>query len=165
LTAVLALAATPAAAACGDEPRMHALDFWLGRWIVSWEREFAGHNVIETILDGCAVTERWLDARGRAAFSLFWYDRNEGRWKQVFLTERPLGVGATKEKAEVTAMTTPARIRFQGRYPGGADGTVIDDRTTLTLEAPDRVRQQIEVSTDGGKTWKTVFDGDYRRAD
>jgi hypothetical protein len=164
LAACIVLAATPAAAACGDEPRMHALDFWLGRWIVSSEREFAGHNVIAPILDGCAVTERWLDARGRAAFSLFWYDRNEDRWKQVFLTERALGVGATKEKAEVAGMTTPTQIRFQGRYPG-AEGTIIDDRTTLTLEAADRVRQLIEISTDGGKTWKTVFDGDYRRAD
>ena len=39
------------------------------------------------------------------------------------------------------------------------------DRTTLTREAPDRVRQLIEVSKDGGKTWVSVFDAEYRRKD
>jgi hypothetical protein len=165
LAAAILLASTSAAAGCGDEPRLRALDFWIGRWTVSWYGEFVGHNVIEKALDGCAVTERWLDFRGRAAFSLFWYDRNEDRWKQVFLTDRALEVGATKEKAESTLLTTPHRVRFQGSYPGRENGTIIDDRTTLTLEAPGRVRQLIEISTDGGKTWHTTFNGVYRPAD
>ena len=165
LAAAIFFTAGRAAAACADEPRLRALDFWIGRWTVSWYGEFVGHNVIEKALDGCAVTERWLDFRGRAAFSLFWYDRNEDRWKQVFLTDRALEVGATKEKAEATLLTTPHRVRFQGSYPGRENGKIIDDRTTLTLEAPDHVRQHIEISTDGGKTWHTTFDGEYRRAD
>ena len=165
LAILLLLADPPATADCAGEPRLHALDFWLGRWLVSWEGEFVGHNVIEKTLDGCAVTERWLDVRGRAAFSLFWFDPGEDRWKQVFLTDHALDVGATKEKAEVTSLTTPTRIRFQGRYPGHADGSLIEDRTTLTLEKPEHVRQLIEISTDGGETWKAVFDGKYIRAD
>jgi hypothetical protein len=164
LATALLLTAAPAAA-CGDEPRLHALDFWLGRWIVSAEREFAGHNVIEKILDGCAVTERWLSARGHVGLSLFWFDRHADRWKQVWVTDRALDVGGSKEKTEVRELTTPERIRFQGHYPGGQDRTIIEDRTTLTLDAPGRVRQRIEISTDGGKTWKTVFDGEYRPAD
>lgn len=165
LAILLLLAGSPAAADCADEPRLRALDFWLGRWLVSWQGEFVGHNVIEKTLDGCAVTERWLDVRGHEALSLFWYHRGEDRWKQVFLTDHALDVGATKEKAELTDLTTPTRIRFQGRYPGRAPGKIVDDRTTLTLEAQGRVRQQIEISTDGGATWKTVFDGEYRRAE
>ena len=113
LAILLLLAGSPATANCGSEPRLHALDFWLGHWVVSWEGEFVGHNVIERALDDCAVTEHWLDVQGRAAFSLFWYDRGEDRWKQVFLTDRALDVGATKEKAEVTSMTTPT-IRIPG---------------------------------------------------
>ena len=42
-------------------------------------------------------------------------------------------------------------------------GITIDDRTTLTREAPDRVRQLIEISKDGGRTWLAVFDAEYRR--
>jgi hypothetical protein len=131
---------------------------------VSWNGEFVGHNVIEKTLDGCAVTERWLDARGRSAFSLFWYDRHDDRWRQVFLTDRALDPGATKEKAEMRELTAPDRIRFQGRYPGREAGTIIDDRTTLTLEASGRVRQHIEISMDGGKTWQSAFDGIYTPA-
>jgi hypothetical protein len=165
LAAALILPGIAAADSCGDDPRRHALDFWLGSWNVSWNDEFVGHNLVESVLEGCAVTERWLDVRGRSAFSLFWFDRETNRWKQVFLTDQAFRTGATKEKSEVTEMTTPTRIRFQGRYPGRGTDASIDDRTTLTLEAPGLVRQHIEVSEDGGSTWRTVFDGTYRRAE
>jgi hypothetical protein len=165
LAAALILPGVVAADSCDDDPRRHALDFWLGSWNVSSNGEFVGHNLVESVLDGCAVTEQWLDVRGRSAFSLFWFDRESNRWKQVFVTDHAFRTGATKEKSEVTEMTTPTRIRFQGRYPAREAGAFIDDRTTLTVEAPGRVRQLIEISEDGGGAWKTVFDGTYRRAE
>jgi hypothetical protein len=158
------LAPMSAAASCGDEPRLRALDFWLGRWEVLTEHEIAGFDVVEAVLDGCAVTERWLDAQGHAGFSLFWFDRDADNWRQLWLTDRALDVAGTKEKVEVSGVTTPTRIRFEGHYPGRTGGAVIYDRTTLTLESPDRVRQLIEISTDGGQSWTAVFDGEYRRA-
>jgi hypothetical protein len=165
LAALLLSASTKAGAACGDEPRLHALDFWLGRWEVTAGGQPSGRNAIEAILGGCAVTEHWLDVDGNAGLSLFWYDRNADRWKQVWVTEQALLPGGAKEKTEVRELTTPAQIRFQGRYPARAPGVTIEDRTTLTREAEGRVRQLIEVSKDGGKTWTAVFDAEYRRAD
>lgn len=163
--ALLLLASATARAGCGDEPRLHALDFWLGHWDVTAGGEPSGKNDIDAILGGCALTEHWLDVQGGAGISLFWYDRSADRWKQVWVTEQALLPGGAKEKTEVRELTSPTQIRFQGRYPGRAPGVVIDDRTTLTREAPDRVRQLIEVSKDGGKTWVSVFDAEYRRKD
>jgi hypothetical protein len=37
------------------------------------------------------------------------------------------------------------------------------NRITWTPRSPTEVRQHWEVSTDGGTTWRTVFDGTYRR--
>lgn len=165
LTVLLLVASAPAGAGCGDDPRRHALDFWLGRWTVTSGQEAAGSNLIEAILDGCAVTERWLDVEGHTGLSLFYFDANADRWKQVWVTDRAFAIGGTKEKTEVRELTTPTRIRFQGHYPGRAPGALIEDRTTLTRETPDRVRQLIEVSKDDGKTWTPVFDAEYRRAD
>jgi hypothetical protein len=159
------LVSTGAHAGCSDEPRLHALDFWLGRWTVTEGGAPSGRNDIEAILDGCAVAEHWLDVEGHAGLSLFWYDRPANRWKQVWVTEQALEAGGAKEKAEVRELTSDTQIRFQGRYPGRMPGVTIDDRTTLTRETPDRVRQLIEISKDGGKTWNPVFDAEYRRAD
>ena len=36
-------------------------------------------------------------------------------------------------------------------------------RLSFTNLGPDRVRQLWERTTDQGKTWKVMFDGDYRR--
>ncbi len=79
------------------------------------------------------------------------------------MTAQALESGGAKEKMEVRDLTTPSRIRFQGRYPGRTPGITIDDRTTLTREAPDRVRQLIEISKDGGRSCLAVFDAEYRR--
>jgi hypothetical protein len=41
---------------------------------------------------------------------------------------------------------------------------LILDRTTLPTIADGGVRQIIEISRDGGTTWRTTFDGIYVRA-
>jgi hypothetical protein len=43
------------------------------------------------------------------------------------------------------------------------DGKARLERLTFFHQGPDRVRQLWEQSADGGRSWKTVFDGEYRR--
>lgn len=141
------------ASECGQLPHMHALDFWIGRWDVSQGGQLVGTNTIESTLNGCAVLEHWRDVEGGEGTSLFYYDQSADRWKQVWITNKALDAGGTKEKIEQTEYTNNGRIRFQGR-----------DRTTLTREPNGKVRQLIESTPDNGKTWRATFDAIYQPA-
>jgi hypothetical protein len=151
-------AAPPFAAGGGcAAPEYHALDFWLGEWEVRDPAgSLEGTNRIAADLSGCAVRESWTDAKGVRGESTFFYDRAARRWKQVWITED----GDWKEKAQVES--PPGSVRFQGELPRPNGGTVLD-RTTLTLLDDGRVRQRIEQSRDGGKTWPASWEGLYAR--
>jgi hypothetical protein len=138
-------------------PDYHALDFWLGDWQVRNPRGgLEGTNRIVADLSGCTVRESWTDAAGGRGESTFFFDRATRRWKQVWVTDG----GGWKEKAQVAA---PAgAIRFQGELPRPAGGTVLD-RTTLMRLPDGGVRQLIEQSPDGGKTWPASWEGIYSR--
>jgi hypothetical protein len=151
----------PTSSACADEPRLHALDFWLGDWDVFSGNDKDGTNRIRSILHGCAVEELWRDVQGGEGRSLFYFDRASNRWKQVWVTEQGLAIGGTKEKVEQVELTTPTSVRFEGSYPGRSGVTVLD-RTTLTRNPDRSVRQLIEVSLDDGATWRATFDAVYR---
>jgi ketosteroid isomerase-like protein len=110
-----------------------------------------GTNTVESTLNGCAVLEHWRDVEGGEGSSLFYYDRSADRWKQVWVTDQALYPGGMKEKVEQIEQTSSGRLRFQGRH-----------RTTLTREADGKVRQLIESTPDGGKTWRATFDALYQ---
>jgi len=143
---------TSQAEECRFSARMHALDFWIGKWEVSQNGRVVGTNTIESTLNGCAILEHWRDVKGGEGTSLFYFNPNEDLWKQVWITSQSLKLGGTKEKIEDRDYTASGRIRFMGM-----------DRTTLTQEADGKVRQLIETPADGGKTWVTTFDAVYQR--
>jgi hypothetical protein len=143
---------------CKDDPAYAKLDFWVGRWEVfdpAGKKE--GDNLIEKVLASCAIVENWTEADGSRGKSLFYYLRRERRWKQVWITD----TGFVKEKAELLDDAGPG-LRFQGELPLPS-GTTVLDRTTLTRMPDGRVRQVIEQSRDGGKTWSS-WEGIYVRA-
>ena len=147
---------------CTADARYSMLDFWLGDWDVYAGNELVGTNRIEKTLDGCAVLEQWRGAIGRRGMSLFYVD-DAGTWKQVWVSESATRPGGVKEKTGQRVPDT-GQLRFQGRIRTDDMHSYLD-RTTLTALEVDEVRQLIEVSTDEGATWKTVFDATYRRKD
>jgi hypothetical protein len=156
-----AQAATPppgSAAGCDTIPAYHALDFWVGEWIVSAGGQVVGRNRIEKVVHGCALIENWTDATGIDGKSLFYYHRVRQDWKQVWVDP-----GGVKEK-HLVARYPDGSVRFQGELPR-PNGAFVLDRTTLSPLADGSVRQVIEQSVDGGKTWLVGFDAVYRRAD
>jgi len=145
---------------CADRPEFTWLDFWVGEWRVLTGGQQIGTNRIRKILDGCAVTEEWTDARGGAGFSLFYVSPDAGGWRQVWVTNTALGPGGVKEK-RLAARLRDGGVRFEGRIRSGEH--VVLDRTTLRPLEDGRVRQTIERSSDGGTSWTTGFEAIYVR--
>ncbi|HMW01368.1 MAG TPA: hypothetical protein PLL06_15790 [Acidobacteriota bacterium] len=152
-----------AADSCETDPGFHKLDFWLGNWDVFVKDQKVGTNQIEKILSGCAVTEYWADADGSQGKSLFYYLPATKRWRQVWVTEQANRTGGVKEK-ELIEELKDGGLRFQGEIMLPTGKTYLD-RTTLTPLSKDKVRQVIEFSMDGGKSWKPAFDAIYLRKD
>ena len=159
LAAAFALAAAcPARMPAAEPPAAHhELDFWLGDWDVLAEGKQDGTNRIEQVLDGAALIEHWHGADGHEGRSWFYFYRPENRWKQIWVTD----AGGVKEKVCVEIFLGGG-VRFRGEIPL-RDGRRLLDQTTLTPRADGTVRQVIEQSADGGRTWQVGYDAIYRR--
>lgn len=147
---------------CEESPGFHKLDFWVGEWDVfagdGYEQK-AGTNRIEKILDGCAVMEHWRGEGGGEGKSLFFYTPATDTWKQVWVTGNATRRGGVKEKTLVEEFADGG-TRFQGIITLPDGGSYLD-RTTLAPMEDGKVRQVIEISSDGGETWRTTFDAVY----
>lgn len=134
-----------------------SMDFWVGNWSVFLaDGRRIGTNRIEKILDGAAILEHWRDAGGGEGKSFFYWMPDRKAWKQVWVTPN----GAYKEKV---AAPISGGLLFTGEAVT-AEGKRYPDRTKLMRQENSEVRQVIEYSTDGGKTWTKAFDAVYRRS-
>lgn len=77
---ILAAAAHPAPRC--DSAEQHQFDFWLGHWQVHRSGKLGGHNTIESILGGCALTEHWVGSGGEIGTSLNHYSAADKQWRQ-----------------------------------------------------------------------------------
>lgn len=145
---------------CEGDPAYHKLDFWVGRWDVfnNGDGSKDGTNEIEKILNGCAIIENWHESNGGGeGKSLFYYQKATSQWKQVWVTD----AGPMKEKRLIEELKDGS-LRFQGEIPHLHGGSHLD-RTTLTPLPGGKVRQVIEISKDGGKTWEVGYDAEYQK--
>jgi hypothetical protein len=167
ISALALLAAAPAFAAdeppCRAHPKGAALDFWLGDWRVTSVdgKTLFGENHVKLDLDGCAIHEDWTGATGGRGQSLFFFEARSGQWAQIWVTADTSRPGGLKHK-KLVEMTDNGGVRFQGEIVGETGAPYLD-RTTLTPLDGGDVRQLIEISVDGGATWRTVFDARYSR--
>lgn len=137
-------------------PEHRQFDFWVGDWdVTNAAGKPAGHNRIEPILRGCALRETWTGAGGSHGTSYNAWDRQRRRWHQTWMDDGGLV------------------LRLEGGFSDGkmvlsgetldSSGTVVQNRITWQETAPGAVRQLWEVSSDSGKTWGVIFDGQYRK--
>lgn len=143
-----------AAAPCST-PQARQFDFWLGTWEVTAKDKVAGHNTITSILGGCVLLEEYTAAASAYSGKSFnYYDDADGKWHQVWVDTGGLRLHLSGGYAD-------GKMSMSGERRQG-DETIVD-RITWHNNDDGTVRQVWDVSKDGGATWKTVFDGLYRK--
>jgi hypothetical protein len=138
-------------------PEHRQFDFWIGEWDVTLATgKPAGRNRITPLLGGCALREEWTGASGTHGTSLNTYDAPARRWRQTWVDDS--GTVLVLE-----GRFDRGRMTLQGELPGDG-GRSAKQRITWTPQSGGAIRQHWESSSDGGRTWKTEFDGTYRKA-
>lgn len=148
-------AAQPARTGCRG-PEFRQFDFWIGDWEVRGPQgRLLGHNRITAILEGCALREEWTSADGtNIGTSHNAYDPNDGRWHQDWVDNGPT-------RLTLVGGLAGREMVLEQRAPSGGTAPAQFQRITWTPLADGRVRQHWQVSSDGGATWTTAFDGFY----
>lgn len=130
----------------------HQFDFWVGDWEVLESGKPVAHVIVDKILDGCVIRERYSEPQGYEGQSFNMYDAGQHHWRQSWMTSRGKFLEITGNlQGDSIALSgtdydsTPRRL-VRGTWKpvkGGVEETAI-------------------TSTDGGKTWTTWFDLFFR---
>jgi hypothetical protein len=143
-----------AAHPCQHDPKARELDFWLGAWdVLGPDGQKVGDSHIDLMLDQCVLLENWTGRGGSSGKSFNLWDAGRKEWLQTWVDDHG------------------SQHNYHGRFVDGAmrfDGETYDAkgqrqplRLTFTPLPGGKVRQLMESSSDGGKTWSTAFDGTY----
>lgn len=114
-----------------------------------------GTSLITLEEDGCVVHEHWNGAQGGTGQSFNFFDRADGKWHQVWVSNSGNALYLTGDYVKGT-------LTLQGESRGPAGATLLN-RLTFSDNPDHTVRQFWEMSSDGGKTWTPAFDGLYHR--
>jgi hypothetical protein len=146
----------PPPPAC-QAPEYRQFDFWIGEWIVEDAKgQRLGSSRVEKIEGGCGIQENWTDRTGLTGRSINVYQPVDKRWTQLW------------------AAAWGSTLLLQGGYENdqmilvgdviARDGSPEKQRTIWSRIPSGGVRQVVERSRDGGRTWTMAFDGRYRSA-
>lgn len=140
---------------CAAGPEFRQFDYWLGEWDVEIGGQKAARSSVQLILNDCVIFENYAtlnNAYSGKSFSL--WDAAAKKWEQRYVDSG----GALHQW---TGNLDGDTMRFYWERLQG--GKKVLGRMSYLREGPDRVRQVLEDSTDGGKTWTQTFDGLYTR--
>jgi major membrane immunogen (membrane-anchored lipoprotein) len=157
--AIIASAQQSKPVPCSANPVYRQFDFWIGEWEAFNAKGIkSGDSKIERMLDSCVILENWTSTQqGYAGKSYNTFNSSTGKWQQYWVDN----TGGVTEF-------------FDGRFEEGkmimqtfnqkqADGSFKITKMTFSKISDDKVRQFGQSSVDGGATWKTDFDLEYRR--
>ena len=142
---------------CRHMEEARQLDFWIGAWdVYNPQGQKVGENVVEPMLKDCALLENWSGGGGSDGKSLNFFDPNRRTWRQVWVSD--LGNVLDYRNGEFRE----GAMRFSGITISEVGDTTLQ-KLTFTPVAADTVRQVMEASSDGGRTWNTTWVGIYVR--
>ena len=135
----------------------HDFDFWVGEWdVFGPEGRQVGTNSITALFGTGALAEHWHGSGEVEGRSLNSWDELRDCWHQTWVDSAGgllLLDGGLRDGAMV----------MEGEAPGEAEGSAAERQRITWTPGGDEVRQHWEVSSDGGTTWRTAFDGRYVR--
>jgi hypothetical protein len=138
-------------------------DFWIGEWeAFNINGQKAGDSKIELILDSCIILENWtstavIKGLRYAGKSYNTWNSTTKRWQQYWVDNTGSIISYFDGHYENNKMI------MQTLAPQQSIDSFKILRMTFYNLGPDKVRQHGESSANGGKTWKTDFDLEYRR--
>ncbi len=136
----------------------NALDFWVGRWMVSWAGGGHGTNTVRRILDDRVIEESFDGHEGGSTFlgrSLSVRDVTDGRWRQTW-------VDSSGTYLDFTGVQVEGRIAFQREAM--KDGMAVTQRMVWRDVTLNTFLWQWQRSEDAGTSWEVIWEIDYRRA-
>jgi hypothetical protein len=143
---------------CASDPVYRFFDFWIGEWEAFGPKGKGGDSKISVILDSCVILEEWTSMQqGYAGKSFNTYNKATKMWQQTWVDNKG---GMTEYNNSVWEKDKMIVTTDNRQLP---NGSWLIQRMSFTKLSEDRVRQHGENSTDGGKTWTTTFDLEYRR--
>jgi hypothetical protein len=149
------LHAAPAQPTPCTAPEYRQFDFWLGDWgVTNPAGKTAGRNRVTSEYGGCVLQEHWTGAGGSVGSSFNIYDPVRKVWHQTW-------VDNSGTLLELEGGFKDGAMVLSGEQQQ-ADGSRLLNRIIWTLK-DGKVRQLWETSSDGGKSWKTSFDGLYSK--
>jgi hypothetical protein len=142
-----------------DSPESHQMDFWVGDWDATYMQGGASaksRNRVTKVLDGCAILEEFtgppgipLDGRSYSVF-----DRTTGEWKQTW-------VDNTGGYLDFVGSVVDGNRVFAREFQ--RQGKTIRQRMVFRDVKPEAFKWLWQRSEDGGATWITGWEIDYRR--
>lgn len=149
----LAAAVERAQKPCMFEAGYRQFDFWVGEWDVFVQDRKVGTSNVKILQQGCIIEENWATPV-QTAQSFNFYNPVTKKWHQSYMD-------STGGNWMMDGEYKDGALRYEG-YIYSPQGQTMVHMTFFNLGA-DKVRQTAETSTDGGKTWTSVWDGLYIR--
>lgn len=149
---------------CMTIPQARQFDFWVGEWDVypNGANMIVGHSKVEMASGGCMILENWtaLGPVPNTGKSMNYVNTVTGKWEQYWIGSGGLSPGNPQKFVNGEYKDGAMRFEFEQITPQNQKQI---GRFIFYNMGPNQVRQFNEVSSDGGKTWTTVYDFIYKR--
>lgn len=153
---------------CSTDPKKREFDFWVGEWdVYNNTKILVGKSMIQKVTGECAIQENWSSlGSSYVGKSVNYYDAAKGKWHQFYYDSGSLL--APSDEGEYKEYTSFANPSYKGnamvfkRKDADKKGEYIANFVFFNLEST-KMRQFLEKSYDGGKTWVVGLDLLYVR--
>lgn len=128
----------------------------MGEWDVYVDNQKRAESSVTFTNGNCGILEDYRPLNTPGGNSISYFDAADGRWKQEWVSNGRVSHYVEPESYSKGQMQLIARH-------GSKNGYILLRMIYYHNETDDTVRQVMDRSDDNGETWKTIFDGLYRR--